>query len=90
MWEVCKIMFTLSHGQSSVERVFMVNKQCSIENVQGKSLIVLRRVAHHISASEEIPEEFQITKDILHYVFKGASRKYKEDLCQQRQEKENE
>ena len=26
IWEVCKIIFTLSHGQSSVERGFTVNK----------------------------------------------------------------
>ena len=42
-----------------------------------------------MSASEETPGEVQITRDMLHYV-KDASQKYKEDLCQQRQEKENE
>ena len=26
MWEACKIMFTLCHGKSSVERWFRVNK----------------------------------------------------------------
>ena len=76
MWEVCKIMSTLSHGQSSVERGFTVNKQFSIENLNAKTLIALRRVADHMSASEETPEEVQITRDMLHYV-KDASRKYK-------------
>ena len=33
-------------------------------------------------------EEVQITRDMLHHV-KDASRKYKEDLCQQRQGKDN-
>ena len=42
-----------------------------------------------MSRSEETPEEVQITRDMLHYV-KDATGKYKEDLCQQRQEKENE
>ena len=60
-----------------------------IENLKEKCLIVLRWVADHMSASEEPPEEVQITRDMLHYV-KYASRKCKEDLCQQRQEKENE
>ena len=32
MWEVRKIMFTLSHGQSSVECGFTLNKQFSIEH----------------------------------------------------------
>ena len=89
MCEVCKIMSTLSHGQSSVECGFMVNKQFSIENLEEKSLTALRRVADHMSASEETPEEVQITRGMLHYV-EDASRIYKGDLCQQRQEKENE
>ena len=53
MWEVCKIMSTLSHGQSSVEHGFMVNKQSSIENLAD------RRVADHTSASEETPKKFK-------------------------------
>ena len=36
MWEVCKIMSTFSHEQSSVERGFTVNKQFSIENLKEK------------------------------------------------------
>ena len=69
-------MSTLSHGQSSVECGFTVNKQLSIENLKEKSLIALRWVADHMSASEEIPEEVQITRDMSHYV-KDASEKYK-------------
>ena len=42
-----------------------------------------------MSASDETPKKVQITRDMLHYV-KDASWKYKEVLCQQRQEKENE
>ena len=59
MWEVCKIMSTLSHGQSSVEGGFTVNKQLSIENLKEKSLIALCRVADHMSASEETPKKFK-------------------------------
>ena len=47
------------------------------------------RVEDHMAASEETPEKVQITRDMLHYV-KEASRKYKKDLFQQRQEKQNE
>ena len=41
-----------------------------------------------MSALGETPKEVQITRDMLHYI-RDASQKYK-DLCQQRQEKENE
>ena len=55
--EVCKIMFTLFHGQSSVERGFMVNKQFSIENLKGKSLIA--QVVEHMSTSKETSSKQQ-------------------------------
>ena len=42
-----------------------------------------------MSASEEIPWEVQITRDVLHYV-KDARLKYKEDLSQTLQEEKNE
>ena len=42
-----------------------------------------------MSASEKISKEVQMTRDTLHYV-KDARLKYKEDLCQKRQEEENE
>ena len=46
-------------------------------------------MANHKSAPEETPEEVQITRDMLHYI-KDAVWKYREDLCHQWQEKENE
>ena len=46
-------------------------------------------MADHVSTSEETAEEVKITRDMLYYV-KDVNWKYKEDLCQQRQEKENE
>ena len=81
MWEVCKIMFTLSYGHSSVERGFTVNISLavSIENLKKKSLIAQLRVADHVSTSEETAEEVQITRDVLYHV-KDVNWKYKEDL----------
>ena len=89
MWEVCKIIITSIHGQSSGNSGFTVNKQFSIKNLKEKSLIALPHVTDHMSASEETPKEVQITRDMLHYV-KDASQKYKDSLCWQWQEKENE
>ena len=54
-----------------------------------KSLIALFWVADLMSASEKISKKVQMTRDTLHYV-KDARLKYKEDLCQKRQEEENE
>ena len=61
-------MFTLFHGQSSVERRFTVNKQFFIANLKEKPLTALRWVEEHMSASDKTPKEVQITRDMLHYV----------------------
>ena len=38
LWKVCKIFFTLSHGQSAVERSFSANKDFIVENLKKQSL----------------------------------------------------
>ena len=40
VWEVFRIIFTLSHGQASFERGFSVNSKLLVENLQGKTLVV--------------------------------------------------
>ena len=72
-----------------VEHEFTVNKQFSIKNLKEKSLIELRWVQTICQHQKNPPKEVQITRDMLYYI-KETSQKYKEDLCQQRQEKENE
>ena len=36
-WHVCIFIFTLCHGQSSVERVFNINKETLVDNLKEKS-----------------------------------------------------
>ena len=38
VWEVFRIIFTLSHGQAAVERGFSVNSELLVENLPEKSL----------------------------------------------------
>ena len=40
VWEVFRIIFTLSHGQAAVERGFSVNSKLLVENLQEKTLLV--------------------------------------------------
>ena len=90
MFEVCKIMFTLSLAQSFVERGFKVNLQ--FVNFQWE---FERKTFNYIALGDRLYVsirknllEVQITQEMLHYV-KEASRKYKEELYQQPSEKEN-
>ena len=39
VWEVFRIIFTLSHGQAAVERGFSVNSKLLVENLQEKTLV---------------------------------------------------
>ena len=48
-WNICKIIFTLSHGQAAAERGFSVNREIIVENLQQKSLISQRLVYGYIT-----------------------------------------
>ena len=49
LWKVCKIIFTLSHGQADIERGFSVNKELLIEDMKQKSLVSQRIVCDQLS-----------------------------------------
>ena len=53
LWYICKTVMILSHGQSSIERGFLVNKKILDKNLQEKSLISQRLIYDHF-ASESI------------------------------------
>ena len=65
LWNVCKLVFTLSHGQSAVERGFSVNKELLVENLEKESLISQRMVYDHMTATGLKVNEFTISKDLL-------------------------
>ena len=46
---ICKLIFTLSHGQAAVERGFSMNKEILVENLQQKSLISKRMVYDYMT-----------------------------------------
>ena len=48
-WNICKIIFTLSHVQAAVERGFSVNREIIVENLQQKPLISQRLVYDYIT-----------------------------------------
>ena len=64
LWHICKIIFILSHGQSSVERGFSVNKEVLQDNLQETSLISQRLVYDTLQSNNTKPQKFVITKDL--------------------------
>ena len=64
LWSLVKLLLTLSHGQSQVERGFSVNKDITSTNMAAETLIAFRRV-HDGVQSLGLPMEQCVTAEML-------------------------
>ena len=64
-WEIFKFVFTLSHGQASIERGFSINKELLVENLQEESIVCQRMVYDHVNCSGESITEVPMTNALL-------------------------
>ena len=64
LWYICKLIFTLSHGQSNVERGFSLNKEILQENLKEKSLVAQRIVYDTLKVSNVKLDQFVIKPDL--------------------------
>ena len=62
VYDLLKLVCTLSHGQSSIERGFSINKEHLVENLQEESLIALRIINDHMFANNLTPININISK----------------------------
>ena len=85
-WDVCKYIFILSHGQSSVEQGFNINKDALKQNMDTSTIEALRVVLDEIIAQGNI-KTFQITK-FLYKHCKLAHSQYKEDQINENKDKQ--
>ena len=72
-------VFTLSHGQTQIERGFNVNAGLLVENLTSSLIVAQRRVYDHLSFNKRSPHGFEI-KDELYVSCPNAPSKYKENL----------
>ena len=63
-WNVCSIIFVLSHGQSAVERGFSI-KELLVDNLQEKSLVSQRMVYDHIKSNKITIHGYELPSDLL-------------------------
>lgn len=82
IWDVVKILLTLSHGEASVERGFSINTKVEIENLAGDSYISLRTIIDHVNYCGGI-ENVEIGSELKAYV-SVVRQKYMEHLEKQR------
>ena len=64
MWKFFFI-FTLSHGQSQVERGFSINKEIVIENLHSSSLSTQRIAFNYLKASKKNIHNIEITNKMV-------------------------
>ena len=73
----------MSHGQSSVEGRFSINKEHLVENLQEELLITLRIINDHMLANNLTPSNIQISKAMLENI-KASNQCYKNKLQDRR------
>ena len=76
---VFKMLLTLSHGQTSVERGYSVNKDLLVENMQEKTVVALRMVYDSVSATGEHFTEVPFTPKLKWHI-KAARIRYSQYL----------
>ena len=81
-WLVCKFIFTLSHGQSAVERGININNETMVDNLKEMSLTFLRSVYDEI-VYHGSTRPFPIDNSLL-ISCKAAASKYFKDLDEKR------
>ena len=87
LWDLMKLLLTLSHGQAAVERGFSVNKDLLAPNLKTQSL-VSQRVIHDTIALSGLPvADFEISPGLLKSCSHGHAR-YTAFLEEEKKEKE--
>ena len=84
MWKICVFIFTLSHGQSQVERDFNINKSTLRENLQKKSLVGRRIVYDTLIDSGKSVHDFVITDELI-LSCKSTYFKYNNELTKKKE-----
>ena len=75
-WMVMTFLFTLSHGQSQVERGFNINDDIMVENLHNGLLIAQRIVYDHMKCNNFEPQNYEIGQKFCASILSAYS-KYK-------------
>ena len=71
LWKVLKLIFSMFHGQSAVERGFTTNDGFVVENQSEVSLIALRMVYDHLRAEGVASHNIEISTNLRKSVLKA-------------------
>ena len=65
LWKVFKLLLTISHGQSTVERGFCINSDAVTTNLLEETLVSLRTVYDSVKSMGQDLSDFAVTKELL-------------------------
>ena len=82
---IFKVLFSISHGQASVERGYSVNKDMLIENLHEKTVVVPRTVHDSISMLEDHFTKLPLTPAMKRHMM-SARMRYGQYLDKQKTE----
>ena len=85
LWDIFKMLLTISHGQASVERGYSFNKDILIENLHEKTVVALRTVHDSISTLEDHFTKLPLTPAMKRHVMSVRMR-YGQYLDEQKKE----
>ncbi|XP_058873644.1 uncharacterized protein LOC117967216 isoform X2 [Acipenser ruthenus] len=86
LWDLFKLLLTLSHGQTAVEQGHSVNKDMFVENLKEKTIVAQHIVRDSLSSLGENHTDLAITKKLLQHV-KAAKMRYVQFLEDQKKAK---
>ena len=89
LWNIFKMLLSISHGQASVERGYSVNKDMLIENLHEKTVVALRTVHDSIPTLEDHFTKLSLTPAMKRHVM-SARMRYGQYLDKQNKEGLNE
>ena len=89
LWLTMQLLLTLSHGQATVERGFLVNKEVLTPNLQEVSLQAIRLVHSSVLAQNIKVADFVITEALLSSCSHALNR-YNMYLMEKKEEKKTE
>ena len=75
MWELVKLLLTLSHGQAQIERGFSTNKDILSTNMAEESVVAYRQVYDGIQSLGVLMEQCITSEMLMHC--KSAHSRYK-------------
>lgn len=87
LWEFCKKLLLLSHGQATVERGFSINKEVETCNVHEETMVTQRLICDYVTVCGGVLK-VPMTKELLSSVALARSR-YRMYLNEEKQNKMN-